>query len=96
MQLLYRVEVAQSERFNNAIANNELLAPAKTMAEMHTVALSNQINAGLCAFFMIVAFVMLFASIKVVRRALADPNPSVNEAEAIYRDPEDIKAQAHH
>ena len=88
--------LAQSERFNNAIANNELLAPAKTMAEMHTVALSNQINAGLCAFFMIVAFVMLFASIKVIRRALADPNPSVNEAEAIYRDPEDIKAQAHH
>ncbi|MCL6246557.1 carbon starvation protein A [Acinetobacter sp. ANC 4945] len=82
--------LAQADRFNAAIAKNELLAPAKTMAEMHTVALSNQINAGLCAFFMIVAFVMLFAAIGVVRRALANPNPSVNEAEAIYRDPAEI------
>ncbi|ANF81516.1 carbon starvation protein A [Acinetobacter sp. NCu2D-2] len=88
--------LAQSERFNNAIANNEILAPAKTMAEMHTVALSNQINAALCAFFMIVAIVMLIASVKVVRRALANPQPSVNEGEAIYRDPAEIKAQAHH
>jgi carbon starvation protein len=88
--------LAQSERFNNAIANNELLAPAKTVAEMHTVALSNQINAVLCAFFMVVAIVMLFAAIGVIRRALANPNPTVNEAEAIYRDPEEIKAQAHH
>lgn len=78
--------LAQADRFNTAIANNELLKPAKTMAEMHTVALSNQINAALCAFFMIVAFVMLFAAIKVIRKALANPNPSVNEAEAIYTD----------
>ena len=35
---------------------------------------------------MIVAFVMLFAAIKVIRKALANPNPSVNEAEAIYTD----------
>ncbi len=46
---------------------------------------------ALCAFFMIVAFVMLFAAIGVVRRALANPKPSVNEAEAIYRDPEEIE-----
>ena len=78
--------LAQADRFNTAIANNEILKPAKTIAEMHTVALSNQINAALCAFFMIVAFVMLFAAIKVIRKALANPNPSVNEAEAIYTD----------
>lgn len=68
----------------------------KNMAEMHTVALSNQINAALCAFFMIVAFVMLFAAIGVVRRALANPNPSVVEGEAVYRDPKDIVASNHH
>ena len=78
--------LAQADRFNTAIANNEILKPAKNIAEMQTVALSNQINAALCAFFMIVAFVMLFAAIKVIRKALANPNPSVNEAEAIYTD----------
>lgn len=88
--------LAQSERFNAAIAKNEILAPAKTMAEMHTVAFSNQINAALCAFFMIVAFVMLFAAIGVIRRALASPMPTVNESEAVYRDPKDIVASNHH
>ncbi len=39
----------------------------------------------------IVAFVMLFAAIRVIRRALANPEPSVHEAEAIYRDPEEIQ-----
>ena len=88
--------LAQADRFNTAIANNEILAPAKTVAEMQTVAMSNQINAALCAFFMIVAFVMLFAAIRVIRRALANPEPSVHEAEAIYRDPEEIQPAKGH
>jgi carbon starvation protein len=45
---------------------------------------------------MIVAFVMLFAAIGVIRRALANPEPTVHEAEAIYRDPAEIKPTAHH
>ena len=53
---------------------------------MESIVLSNQINAVLCDFFMIVAIVMVFASISVVRRALASKTPTVNEAEAIYHD----------
>lgn len=78
--------LAQANRFSDAIARNEILKPAKDIAEMQTIFFSNQINAMLCGFFMIVAFVMLFAAIGVIRRALADPNPSVNESEAIYTD----------
>lgn len=78
--------LAQANRFSDAIARNEILKPAKDIAEMQTIVFSNQINAMLCGFFMIVAFVMLFAAIGVIRRALADPNPSVNESEAIYTD----------
>jgi carbon starvation protein len=88
--------LAQADRFNAAIAKNELLAPAKTMAEMHTVAFSNQINAVLCGFFMIVAVVMVIAAIGVIRRALASPVPTVHESEAVYRDPEEIVAAKHH
>lgn len=78
--------LAQSNRFSDAIARGEVLKPAKDLAEMQTIVFSNQINAALCTFFMIVAFVMLFAAIGVIRRALADPNPSVNESEAVYSD----------
>lgn len=78
--------LAQANRFSDAIARGEILKPAKSIAEMQTIVMSNQINAALCAFFMIVAFVMLFAAIKVIRRALASPTPTVNESEAIYVD----------
>jgi carbon starvation protein len=78
--------LAQANRFSDAIARNEILKPAKDVAEMQTIVFSNQINAVLCGFFMIVAVVMLFSAIGVIRRALADPNPSVNESEAIYSD----------
>lgn len=78
--------LAQANRFSDAIARNEILKPAKDIAEMQTIVFSNQINAVLCGFFMIVAIVMLFAAISVIRRALADPNPSVHESEAIYSD----------
>ncbi|MCY1160289.1 Peptide transporter CstA [compost metagenome] len=78
--------LAQANRFSDAIARNEILKPAKDITEMQTIVFSNQINAVLCGFFMIVAIVMLFAAIGVIRRALADPNPSVHESEAIYSD----------
>lgn len=76
--------LAQANRFKDALARDEILAPAKTVAEMQTVIFSNQINAALCAFFMIVAIVMIFASIGIIRRALVSPTPTVNEAETIY------------
>lgn len=76
--------LAQANRFKEALARDEILAPAKSVAEMQTVIFSNQINAVLCGFFMIVAIVMVFASIGIIRRALASPTPTVNEAEAIY------------
>ena len=78
--------LAQANRFSDAIAQGEILKPAKSLAEMQTIVLSNQINAALCAFFMLVAVVMLIASIGVIRRALASKEPTVNESEAIYID----------
>ncbi|MCJ1516890.1 carbon starvation CstA family protein [Acinetobacter baumannii] len=80
--------LAQAHKFSDAIARGEILKPAKTIAEMQTIVMSNQINAALCGFFMIVSIVMIIASIGIVRRALASPTPTVNEAPAVYTDPE--------
>ncbi len=80
--------LAQAHKFSDAIARGEILKPAKTIAEMQTIVMSNQINAALCGFFMIVSIVMIIASIGIVRRALASPIPTVNEAPAVYTDPE--------
>jgi len=88
--------LAQADKFSTAIANGEILKPAKTLEEMQTIVLSNQINAALCAFFMIVAIVMLFAAIGAIRRALASPTPTVNEAPAVYVDPEEVSVSKSH
>lgn len=88
--------LAQADKFSTAIANGEILKPAKTLEEMQTIVLSNQINAALCAFFMIVAIVMLFAAIGAIRRALASPKPTVNEAPAVYADPEEVSVSKSH
>ncbi|MFM6958617.1 MAG: carbon starvation CstA family protein [Acinetobacter sp.] len=76
--------LAQANRFSDAIARGDVLAPAKSVAEMQTIVLSNQINAVLCGFFMIVAIVMIIASIGIIRRALKSPVPTVNEAPAVF------------
>ncbi len=79
--------LAQAHKFSDAIAHGEIIKPAKTIAEMQNIVMSNQINAALCGFFMIVSIVMIIASIGIVRRALASPKPTVNEAPAVYADP---------
>lgn len=79
--------LAQANRFSDAIARGEILKPAKTFEEMQTIVMSNQINAALCGFFMIVAIVMVIAAIGIVRRALASPTPTAHEAPAVYADP---------
>lgn len=76
--------LAQVNKFSSAAAEGTVLAPAKSMADMQTIILSNQINAALCAFFMLVAVVMLFAAIRAVYRALQVNYPTVKEAEAVY------------
>jgi carbon starvation protein len=76
--------LAQVNKFSSAAAEGMVLAPAKSMADMQTIILSNQINAALCAFFMLVAVVMLFAAIRAVYRALQVNYPTVKEAEAVY------------
>ena len=78
--------LAQANRFSDAITHGEVLAPAKSVAEMQTVIMSNYINAALCGFFMIVAVVMVIAAIGIIRKALASPVPTVHEAEAVYSD----------
>ncbi|MCE7531889.1 carbon starvation CstA family protein [Acinetobacter nosocomialis] len=80
--------LAQAHKFSDAIARGEIIKPAKTIAEMQNIVMSNQINAALCGFFMVVSIVMIIASIGIVRRALASPKPTVNEAPAVYADPE--------
>ncbi|MEC5397417.1 carbon starvation CstA family protein [Uliginosibacterium sp. H1] len=71
--------LATANRFKGAIADGTLLAPAKSVEDMGRIVFNNQLNAVLCAFFMLVAVVMLVATVIHVRKALANPLPTAHE-----------------
>ena len=50
---------AQRDRFKDAIANGEVLAPAKTMDDMHAVVTNSTVDGILAAFFAILIIVVI-------------------------------------
>ncbi len=78
--------LAQAKRFSQGIEQGTLIAPAKTIKDMETIVFSNQINAALCAFFMLVAVTMLISAFFVIRRALASDKPTTKEVAVVMRE----------
>jgi len=63
---------AQRDRFQDAIANGEVLAPAKSMDDMHAVVTNSTVDGILAAFFAILVIVVIAdatrISIKAIRK----------------------------
>lgn len=78
--------LAQAKRFSQGIEQGTLIAPAKTIKDMETIVFSNQINAALCGFFILVAVTMLISAFFVIRRALASETPTAKEVAVILRE----------
>ncbi|KFX07683.1 carbon starvation protein A [Pectobacterium betavasculorum] len=78
--------LAQAKRFAAGIEQNTLIAPAKSIKDMETIVFSNQINAALCGFFMLVAVTMLVSAFFVIRRALNSNVPTARETPIVLRD----------
>lgn len=77
--------LAQANKFRKGLDEGVIIAPAKTVADMQTIVFSNQINAALCGFFMLVAVTMLIAAVFVIRRALRSNVPTTHESEVSMR-----------
>lgn len=77
--------LAQAKKFSTGIDQGVVIAPAKSVADMQTIVMSNQINAVLCGFFMLVAITMLISSFFVIRRALSNSQPTTHESEIVLR-----------
>jgi carbon starvation protein len=75
--------LAHADIFSGAIARGEVLAPAKSMAQMHSIVFNDRIDAGLCAFFMFVVVSILFFTIRTSLAARRDPQPTAREIPAI-------------
>ncbi len=71
--------LSHAQVFSDALARGELLAPAKSVGEMHRIILNDRIDAALCVLFIAVVLAILFYGVSSIRRAKASPVPTVQE-----------------
>ena len=74
--------IAHANKFSAAAAANQVLAPAKSIAEMQRVVLNDWVDAALCALFVLVVVAMIFYGVAWIRRALATPSVTAREVAA--------------
>jgi len=72
--------LAHAAKFGAAADAGQVLAPAKTLAEMQQVVFNDRVDAVLTALFIAVVLAMLFYGIVWIRRALATPRVTAHEA----------------
>ena len=72
--------LANAQKFQAALAQDQILAPAKSMAQMHQIIFNNYLNAGLAALFMLVLLSVVFYGIKQCMIALKSNQPTTQEA----------------
>ncbi|MFO1496066.1 MAG: carbon starvation CstA family protein [Lysobacterales bacterium] len=75
--------LANAQRFSEALAQGQILAPAKTLAEMQRVVLNHQLDAALCVLFMSVVVLMLILGTRVALAAWRQARPSVQESDYV-------------
>jgi carbon starvation protein len=73
--------LAHANKFQAAAAEGQLLAPAKSAAQMHQIIVNDYIDASLAAIFMAVVLSVLFYGIRACLQALKDHQPSTHEAD---------------
>jgi carbon starvation protein len=72
--------VAHARKFQAALDQGQLLAPAKSLDEMRRIIVNDYVDATLAGFFMVVVLAVLFYGIRTVLNARNDRNPTVKES----------------
>ena len=72
--------LAHADKYRNAIAEGQVLAPAKSIEQMQQVIFNDYVNASLAALFMLVLISMLVFGIRTIVQARATREPSAREA----------------
>ena len=80
--------LAQANRYRDAIARGELIAPSKDLAGMGQIMFNNYVNAGLTALFLLVVVSVLFYSIGAIRKARASQARTDRETPYVALTPE--------
>jgi len=70
---------AAAAKYADAMAQNKLLAPAKSVEEMQRIVTNNQVDAALTALFMLLVVATVVFCVRAIFKARATSQPSVNE-----------------
>jgi carbon starvation protein len=73
--------LAHATRLSNAVANNQVLAPAKSLAEMSRIIFNDYVDATLAALFVAVVISMVVYGVINIRKALGTPKATAVEIE---------------
>jgi carbon starvation protein len=71
--------IAHAFKYGDALAANQLLAPAKTIAEMRRIVFNDYVDAALAAAFVCVVVATVVYAIRSIWQALANPQPTAVE-----------------
>jgi carbon starvation protein len=71
--------LANAARFSESLARGEVLAPAKSLAEMERVIFNNRLDAALCALFMGVVVLTLVFAMRAALQARRSGTPTALE-----------------
>lgn len=71
--------LAHAKKYATALANGQVLAPAKSVADMERIIFNDYVNSGICIFFMVVVLAMVFYGFNSIKKALASPTATAKE-----------------
>jgi carbon starvation protein len=71
--------VSHARKFQAALDQGVLLAPAKTVAQMRQIVFNDYLDAALAGFFMFVVVAVLFAGVRTVMKSRGEGAPSSKE-----------------
>jgi carbon starvation protein len=71
--------LSHAAKYSEAYAQGEVLAPAKSMAQMRQVIFNDYVNASLCALFIAVVLATLFYGVRAIVEAKQAEGPTTRE-----------------
>ncbi|MDB5746895.1 MAG: carbon starvation protein, partial [Massilia sp.] len=69
-----------AQKFQAALDQGQVLAPAKSLAQMERIIFNDYLDAALAGFFMVVVLAVLYYGIRTVINARNSNNPTVKES----------------
>lgn len=79
--------LAHAQKYQAALAEDKILAPAKSMPQMQQIIFNDYVDAALAALFMAVVLSVLFFGLRACLRALREEHPSSTETDNVRHQP---------